>query len=150
MAGVRQLLNTLRSAAVWAEGDSISKEDIVSSTKSTKCSGFKRSIMNLDVAKGIVLDELITRLHKDIIEALEYTKNNKKQAAALLGSNSHQVLTKEWERRTFKSSMLFMVLTSLYHHGRPIIEQVPGIISTGMLRFMHSLLIFQEADALLP
>ena len=51
--------------------------------------------MNLDVAKGIVLDELITRLHKKyIIEALEYTNNNKKQAAALLGLNSHQVLSK--------------------------------------------------------
>jgi len=93
---VRQLLNTLRSAAVWAEGDSISREDIVSSLpKAPNAEDSSGSMMNLDVAKGIVLDELITRLHKKyIIEALEYTKNNKKQAAALLGLNSHQVLSK--------------------------------------------------------
>ena len=93
---VRQLLNTLRSAAVWAEGDSISKEDIVSSLpKAPNAEDSSGSLMNLEVAKGIVLDELITRLHKKyIIEALEHTKNNKKQAAALLGLNSHQVLSK--------------------------------------------------------
>jgi transcriptional regulator with PAS, ATPase and Fis domain len=90
---VRELLNTLRRAAIWAEGESIRSEDIrealipVASVKES-------DILNRPIEEGLNLQELMGGVARHYLSrALDDAHGNKTQAAKMLGLSNYQTLT---------------------------------------------------------
>jgi transcriptional regulator with PAS, ATPase and Fis domain len=90
---VRELLNTLRRAAIWADGDMIRSEDVrealipAALTQTT-------DILNRPMEDGFDLQELMGVVARHYLgRALDDAHGNKTQAAKLLGFSHYQTLT---------------------------------------------------------
>jgi DNA-binding NtrC family response regulator len=97
---IRELLNTLQRAAVWSDDESISLEAIKDAILlSPKTLRGDDGILNRPVESGLELEALMTQVARHYIErALDHTRNNKTQAAKLLGFSNYQTFT-NWMNR---------------------------------------------------
>lgn len=90
---VRELLNTLRRAAIWADGDSIRSEDVREAlipAALTKNS----DILNRPMEDDFDLQELMGIVARHYLgRALDDAHGNKTQAAKILGISNYQTLT---------------------------------------------------------
>ena len=97
---VRELLNTLQRAAVWSDDEAIGleavKEAILLSPKGLPGND---GILNRPVESGLELETLMAQVARHYIErTLAHTRNNKTQAAKLLGFGNYQTFT-NWMNR---------------------------------------------------
>jgi len=92
---IRELLNTIRSAAIWAESDKMIEADINEALlQGAALSAGKKQILNMDVSQGIDLKELLAEVARHYLsQALVETHNNKTKAAKLLGLGNYQTLS---------------------------------------------------------
>ena len=92
---VRELLNTIRSAAIWSDGDRIEKEDVEDALLSGPVrTQEKEQLLIKDISQGVELTEIILSVARHYIElALAETNNNKTRAAELLGLKNYQTLS---------------------------------------------------------
>ena len=92
---VREMLNTLRRAAVWSAGASINEDEARDALLPTSSAGgVDDSVLSQDVTQGIDLSGTIDRVARHYLEqALNATGGNKTRAAELLGLPSYQTLT---------------------------------------------------------
>jgi transcriptional regulator with PAS, ATPase and Fis domain len=97
---IRELLNTLQRAAVWSDDETIGQEAIRDAILVTpKAQTENDSILNRPLDSVLGLEELMAGVARHYLQrALEQTKGNKTQAAALLGFHNYQTLT-NWMAR---------------------------------------------------
>lgn len=97
---IRELLNTLQRAAVWSDDDDIGLEAIKDAVQlSPKLVPGAENILNRPVESGIELEALMAQVARHYIErTLDHTRNNKTQAAKLLGFGNYQTFT-NWMNR---------------------------------------------------
>ncbi len=97
---IRELFNTLQRAAVWSDDETIGVEAIKDAILlSPKALAGSDGILGQALEPGVALEEMMAKVARHYIErALEYTRNNKTQAAKLLGFGSHQTFT-NWMSR---------------------------------------------------
>ena len=97
---VRELQNTLQRATLWGEGESIGPEVIKRALLVVRAGGRRSdAILNRDIEVGVNLKHLMAEVARHYLQrALEQTKGNKTQAAALLGFKSYQTLTNWLDR----------------------------------------------------
>jgi transcriptional regulator with PAS, ATPase and Fis domain len=97
---IRELLNTLQRAAVWSDDDVIGLEAIKDAVQlSPKSVPGAENILNRPVESGIELEALMAQVARHYIErTLDHTRNNKTQAAKLLGFGNYQTFT-NWMNR---------------------------------------------------
>jgi transcriptional regulator with PAS, ATPase and Fis domain len=89
---VRELMNTLQRAVVWAEGTSVTVEDIRESLIPVVAR--KAEILGRPLGGGFSLPTLIEEVSKHYLErALDESHGNKTEAAELVGLPSYQTLT---------------------------------------------------------
>ena len=89
---VRELQATLLRAALWCQGELITKADIDQSL--FKVPQQDADVMSMDVSQGIDIQEIISRIAAHYVRgALAVTGQNKTRAAALLGLKSQQTLS---------------------------------------------------------
>jgi DNA-binding NtrC family response regulator len=90
---VRELLNTLRRAAIWADGDSIRSEDVRESLIPAALAK-DSDILNRPMEDGFDLQELLGVVARHYLgRALDDAHGNKTQAAKILGISNYQTLT---------------------------------------------------------
>ena len=90
---VRELLNTLRRAAIWADGDALRSEDV---REALITAGLPKDsgILNRPLEDGFDLHELMGVVARHYLErALDDAHGNKTQAAKILGLSNYQTLT---------------------------------------------------------
>lgn len=90
---VRELLNTLRRAAIWADGDVIRSEDVrealIPATESRDS-----KILNRPIGEGFNLQQLLDIVAEHYLQrAMDDSSGNKTQAAKILGISNYQTLT---------------------------------------------------------
>ena len=97
---VRELLNTLQRAAVWSDDETISLEAISDAILlSPRVLHGEHDILNRPLDSGVELEALMAQVARHYIErALAHTRNNKTQAARLLGFGNYQTFT-NWMNR---------------------------------------------------
>jgi len=101
---VREMLNTLRRAAVWTAGETIDAEDardalLVPPRPGPEPAGDQDQILGQDIQQGIDLNGLIDRAARHYLErALDAAAGNKTRAAKLLGFGNPTTLT-NWLKR---------------------------------------------------
>lgn len=97
---IRELLNTLQRAAVWSDEETIGLEAIKDAIlMSPRGSASADGVLNRPVEPGVELESLLAQVARHYIErALEHTRNNKTQAAKLLGFGNYQTFT-NWMNR---------------------------------------------------
>lgn len=97
---IRELLNTLQRAAVWSDEETIGPEAISDAILLTpKAQSANDFILNRRLDSGLALEDLIAYVARHYLQrALEHTKGNKTQAAALLGFRNYQTLTNWMEK----------------------------------------------------
>jgi DNA-binding NtrC family response regulator len=101
---VREMLNTLRRAAVWTPGPLIDAEDVRDALlPAPPLAGDQTPdqdpVLAQDIKQGIDLNGIIDRVARHYLEqAMEVTAGNKTQAAKLLGFGNPTTLT-NWLRR---------------------------------------------------
>jgi transcriptional regulator with PAS, ATPase and Fis domain len=97
---IRELLNTLQRAAVWSDDETIGQEAIRDAIMITpKAQTENDGILNRPLDSVLGLEELMAGVARHYLQrALEQTKGNKTQAAALLGFHNYQTLT-NWMAR---------------------------------------------------
>ncbi len=97
---VRELLNTLQRAAVWSDDETISLEAITDALLlSPRVLPGDQNILNRSLDSGVELEALMAQVARHYIErALAHTRNNKTQAAKLLGFGNYQTFT-NWMNR---------------------------------------------------
>lgn len=97
---IRELLNTLQRAAVWSDNEVIGVDAIKDAIQlSPRTAPGADNILNRPVESGIELESLMAQVARHYIErALENTRNNKTQAAKLLGFGNYQTFT-NWMNR---------------------------------------------------
>ena len=97
---VRELLNTLQRAAVWSDEENISLEAIKDAILvSPQAPPDTDSILNRPLEPGVDLEALLAEVARHYIErALEHTRDNRTQAARLLGFGNYQTFT-NWMNR---------------------------------------------------
>lgn len=98
---IRELLNTLQRAAVWSDDETIGQEAIRDAILVTP-TWYARSddgILNRSLDSALPLEDLMAGVARHYLQrALERTKGNKTQAAALLGFRNYQTLTNWMEK----------------------------------------------------
>ncbi len=100
---IRELLNTLRRAAIWSDGAVIDKEDILDAlsplpTRTTQ------STLDLPLGDGFNLLELLDNIEEHYLErALQQSDGKKTQAARLVGISSYQTLNNRLKRLGLKT-----------------------------------------------
>ena len=95
---MRELLNTLQRAAIWATGSTIGEEDIREAILPAPGAS-EDMILGRPLGEGLHLPELLATVARHYLErAMAEAHGNKTQAARLLGLPSHQTLT-NWLRR---------------------------------------------------
>ncbi len=95
---VRELLNTLRRAAIWADGHTITSEDIREALIPSAMAD-ESDILNRPIGEGFDLQALIDIVAQHYLSrALDTTHGNKTQAAKVLGISNYQTLT-NWLRK---------------------------------------------------
>lgn len=101
---VREMLNTLRRAAVWTAGETIDAEDardalLVPPRPDPGLAGDQDPILGQDIQQGIDLNGLIDRVARHYLErAVDAAAGNKTRAAKLLGFGNPTTLT-NWLKR---------------------------------------------------
>jgi transcriptional regulator with PAS, ATPase and Fis domain len=97
---IRELLNTLQRAAVWSDDEVIGVDAIKDALQlSPRTAPGTDNILNRPVESGIDLESLMAQVARHYIErTLDHTRNNKTQAAKLLGFGNYQTLT-NWMNR---------------------------------------------------
>jgi len=92
---VRELLNTLRSAAIWSDGDKITEHDINDAMLHLpKAKDDAVDVLNRDLSQGIDLKDIISNVARHYLtRALDESKDNKTKAAKLLGLGNYQTFT---------------------------------------------------------
>jgi transcriptional regulator with PAS, ATPase and Fis domain len=97
---IRELLNTLQRAAVWSDDEVIGVDAIKDAIqRSPRIAAGADNILNRSVESGIELESLMAQVARHYIErALESTRNNKTQAAKLLGFSNYQTFS-NWMNR---------------------------------------------------
>jgi len=97
---VRELQNTLQRASLWSEAETIGPEVIKRALLVMPAVGRgKDAILDRDIEVGVKLDDLMAQVARHYLErALDQSKGNKTQAAALLGFKSYQTLTNWLDR----------------------------------------------------
>ena len=101
---VREMLNTLRRAAVWTAGETIDAEDardalLLPPRPDPGPAGDQDQILGQDIQQGIDLNGLIDRVARHYLErALDAAAGNKTRAAKLLGFGNPTTLT-NWLKR---------------------------------------------------
>jgi len=94
----RELLNTLRRAAIWSGSNTIGGEDVrdaLFSSSQAACS----DILNRPLGDGLDLSGLLHGVARHYLErAMEEARGNKTRAASLVGLPSYQTLT-NWLKR---------------------------------------------------
>jgi len=97
---IRELLNTLQRAAVWSDDEVIGLEAVKEAILlSPKALAGEDGILNRPVEPGLELEALMAQVARHYIErTLAHTRNNKTQAAKLLGFGNYQTFT-NWMNR---------------------------------------------------
>ena len=94
---VRELQATLLRATLWHSGDTLSDEDIRGALIST--TPHKAGILDMDVSKGIDLNELCDDVVRHYVPlALDAAQGKKSKAAELLGLNNYQTLENKMKK----------------------------------------------------
>lgn len=94
---IRELKSTLLRAALWANGDEISGDDVQQAL--FKTASKQESIMARDLAQGLDIQALLDEVERHyVLKALQQSAGNKTKAAELLGYNNHQTLSKRMEK----------------------------------------------------
>ena len=101
---VRELENTLKRMILWSDGVLISEEDCMAQLFSTTSKRSDKSLdVQIDVSNGINLQERIDAYVKaHIADALKHAKNNKSEAARLLGYKSSAAFEYQLNKHNFK------------------------------------------------
>jgi len=97
---VREMLNTLRRAAVWSSAAVIDLEEAQEALLPgvSRCA-LPDSLCNQDVSQGVDIKSILAQVERHYLEqALSITHGNKKRAADLLGLANYQTLT-NWLKR---------------------------------------------------
>ena len=91
---VRELQNVLTRASVWANGDTISEDDIRESLFGAPANSVNGDgILHRDLDDGIDLDEILKQVERHYLErAMELTGNSSTPAARMLGFKNYQTL----------------------------------------------------------
>ena len=93
LGNVRELHNTLRRAAIWSEGPTISAEDVREALLPATASA-RREILGRPLGGGLNIQELLKELARHyLVRAMDEARGNKTRAADLLGLSSYQTLT---------------------------------------------------------
>ncbi|MGQ0699324.1 MAG: sigma-54 interaction domain-containing protein [Panacagrimonas sp.] len=97
---IRELQNALMRAIVWANGPSVTAEEMKAAIiEGPAAARMKVDFLNLPIEKGIDLPELIATVAQTYIpRALDAERGNKTRAAALLGLSSYQTLSNWMEK----------------------------------------------------
>ena len=95
---VRELHNTLRRAALWSEGATISTEDMREALLPTATSA-RRDLLDQPLGNGFNLQELLDKVRSHYVRrALTEAQGNKTKAAELVGLSNYQTFT-NWLNR---------------------------------------------------
>ena len=90
---VRELLNTLRRAAIWSDGASISSEDAREALLPSVAPG-RQDLLGKPLGGGFNLPELLTGVARSYLNrAMDEARGNKTKAAELVGLPSYQTLS---------------------------------------------------------
>lgn len=90
---IRELENTLRRAAIWSSGQSITVEDIREAMLPVTGTG-NDTLINRSLSEGVNLPDLMTKLAKHYLtRALDEAHGNKTKAAELVGLPSYQTFS---------------------------------------------------------
>jgi DNA-binding NtrC family response regulator len=102
---IRELLNTLRRAAVWTPGSLIDVDDARDALLPSPVGrSTSDSILSLDVRQGIDLDNILDQVERHYLdEAMHVAGGTKTRAAALLGLGSATTLTNRLKKHQEKS-----------------------------------------------
>jgi transcriptional regulator with PAS, ATPase and Fis domain len=97
---IRELLNTLQRAAVWSDDETMGQDAIKYAILVTPSSQAKSDdILNRPMDSVLNLEEVMATVARHYLQrALEQTKRNKTQAAALLGFRNYQTLNNWMEK----------------------------------------------------
>src|SRR5207247_3685665 len=97
---IRELLNTLRRAAVWTPGGTISESDIREALLPLKNSAAgARALSSGSLEEGVDLRALLGEIAARYIrDALAISQDNKTKAALLLGFSHYQTLS-NWMKK---------------------------------------------------
>ena len=92
---LRELENTLRRAAVWSDGNEITRADALDAVLSfPDRTTAENSILGRPIEEGVDLQEIIGEVARHYIKrAIEQSEGNKSLAAKLVGLPSHQTLS---------------------------------------------------------
>jgi DNA-binding NtrC family response regulator len=104
LANTRELENSLRRAAVWSAGSTITEADIWDSVFETPpTAGALHDILDVDIERGLDLKSKLEDVADHLIDqALVHEKGNKSNAAKLLGFPSYQSFAYWIKRREKK------------------------------------------------
>ena len=90
---VRELLNTLRRAAIWSDDETIETEDVREALLPAPRDQ-RQEILDRPLGEGFSLPDLLAKIARHYLtRAMEETAGNKSKAAELVGLASYQTLT---------------------------------------------------------
>jgi DNA-binding NtrC family response regulator len=90
---VRELLNTLRRAAIWSDGAAISSEDALEALLPVAGS-VRQEVLGRPLGSGFNLSNLLDEVARHYLgRAMDEAKGNKTKAAELVGLPSYQTLS---------------------------------------------------------
>jgi transcriptional regulator with PAS, ATPase and Fis domain len=90
---VRELLNTLRRAAVWTTGDTIQVDDIREALFPADLQTSEH-VLNRSIAEGFAIQDVMAEVARHYLErAMSECGENKSKAARMLGLPNYQTLT---------------------------------------------------------
>jgi len=96
---VRELMNTLLRAAIWSDGPSIGRDDVLEAMLPMVENQGEKSILNRTLEQGMDLQGLMGEVAGHYIRnALKETGGNKTRAARLLGLKNYQTLNNWMEK----------------------------------------------------
>ena len=96
---VRELLNTLRRAALWSAHAILTAEDIRDALLSVEGTNRTDAVLGRPLGEGLDLQEILTSVARHYLgRALDEAHGNKTNAAKLVGLPSYQTLT-NWMKR---------------------------------------------------
>ena len=90
---IRELLNTLRRAAIWSDGPAISSEDVREALLPATVSG-RQDVLARPLGGGFDLQALLKEIARSYLQrAMDEARGSKTRAAELVGLPSYQTLT---------------------------------------------------------
>jgi DNA-binding NtrC family response regulator len=95
----RELLNTLRRAALWSTEPTLAAEDIRDALLPAAQGEPEQQVLGRSLGEGLKVSQILTSVARHYVErALEEAHGNKTKAARLIGLPSYQTLT-NWMKR---------------------------------------------------